>query len=74
MKTFARKLLYGVLVILYLLHNDWWFWNDSRLVLALPAGLLYHIAYCVAAALMMAALVRHAWPENLDVSEERGRL
>ena len=67
----SRKLLYGALAVLYLLHNDWWLWNDGRLVLALPVGLLYHIAYCVAAALLMAALVRYAWPENLDVGDER---
>jgi hypothetical protein len=52
---------------LYLLHNDLWFWNDARLVLGVPAGLLYHIGFCIATALAMISLVRHAWPEGLEV-------
>jgi hypothetical protein len=50
------------LAALYLLHNDFWFWREPRLVLGLPAGLLYHAAYCLAAAALAALAVRHAWP------------
>ena len=54
--------LYAALGLLYLLHNDLWLWNDARLVLGLPVGLVYHLGYCLAAALLFAALVRWAWP------------
>jgi hypothetical protein len=50
------------LAALYLLHNDIWFWREPRLVLGLPAGLLYHALYCVAAAALAALAVRFAWP------------
>ena len=30
--------LYALLGVLYLLHNDIWFWNDSSLMLGLPMG------------------------------------
>lgn len=70
MKAPSRKLLYGLLTLLYLLHNDLWFWEDGRLVMGFPVGLFYHIAYCVAASFLMLALVRYAWPDHLDDRED----
>ncbi len=67
-ETTARASLYAALVILYLLHNDLWSWHDGRLLLGLPVGLTYHIAYCLAAAVLMALLVRWAWPSQLTVN------
>ena len=69
--TFVRRLLYVALFVLYLLHNDLWFWDDPQLLFGLPIGLLYHIGFCLAAALMMALLVNYAWPSELDAEEER---
>lgn len=67
MKTSVRSLLlYAALVVLYLLHNDLWLWNDARLVLGLPAGLAYHIGFAVATSIVLTLLVIHAWPEHLD--------
>lgn len=60
-----RSLLYSAVFLLYLFHNDVWLWDYAELVWGLPAGLAYHVAYCVAAALLMALLVRHAWPGDL---------
>ena len=57
-----RRVFYSALVLLYLLHNDLWFWHDARLLWGVPVGLAYHFAYCLAAALLMALVVRHAWP------------
>ncbi len=65
-------MLYAALVLLYLLHNDLWLWHDDRLVLGLPAGLTYHVIYCLAAAALMAMLVRWAWPADLAASGEAG--
>jgi hypothetical protein len=61
-----KLLLYLALVALYLLHNDLWLWNDPRLVLGLPAGLAYHIGFCIAASIILALLVKYAWPDHLD--------
>ena len=69
--TFPRRLLYVALFVLYLLHNDLWLWDDQQLLLGLPIGLLYHIGFCLAAALMMALLVNYAWPRHLRDEEER---
>ena len=66
MKRPMRWVLSGLLVLLFLLHNDFWFWQTPRLVLGLPVGLLYHIGFCFAATLLMAAFVkaRGDWGER----------
>ena len=68
--TRVRPLLYLLLFLLYLLHNDLWFWHDDRILFALPIGLLYHVGFCVAAALMMWLLVGHAWQAGAAKGED----
>lgn len=51
-----RVFLLGV-GLFYLLHNDLWLWHDPELVLGLPVGLVYHLAYCLAAAALMGVLL-----------------
>jgi Protein of unknown function (DUF3311) len=57
-----RLAIYGALAALYLLHNDLWLWNEPRRIAGLPAGLFYHLAYCVVTAAVLALLVSLAWP------------
>jgi len=63
-----RLLLALVVVALYVLHQDLWFWRSSRpLVFGfLPIGLAYHAAYCLAIAVLMWVLTRVAWPAHLE--------
>ena len=58
----TRRLVYAVVVLMYLLHNDLWLWHDSRIVLSLPIGLLYHVGFCVAASGTLFLLIRFCWP------------
>jgi hypothetical protein len=38
------------LLLLILLHHDWWFWTDGRLLFGfLPVGLAYHALISLAA-------------------------
>ena len=55
-RPLRRVFLLG-LGLFYLLHNDLWLWHDPRLVLGLPVGLVYHLAYCLAAAALMGLLL-----------------
>ena len=66
MKNPVRGLLYCLLVLLFLLHNDFWFWEAPQLVLGVPVGLLYHIGFCLVAMVLMAAFVkaRGDWGEK----------
>ena len=59
--------------LLYVLHQDVWFWRTARpLVFGfLPIGLFYHACFSVAAALFMALLVKYAWPAHLEQEVER---
>ena len=67
-----KRLLYAALAVLFLLHQDFWLWNDGRMVLGLPVGLTYHVLYCLAAAAMMALLVKFAWPTHLATDDDDG--
>jgi hypothetical protein len=58
----AAWLLYALLGVLYLLHNDVWLWNDARLVFGLPMGLVYHFFFCIAVSAVLGLLVVYAWP------------
>ena len=72
MKTPVRSLLlYAALVVLYLLHNDLWLWNDPRLVFGLPAGLAYHVGFAIATSIVLTLLVIHAWPDHLDRESDK---
>jgi Protein of unknown function (DUF3311) len=65
-----RWLLTLMVLLVYLLHQDLWYWHDRTLVLGfLPIGLAYHAAYSILAAIMMAVLVRYAWPGHLEDAE-----
>jgi hypothetical protein len=57
-----RALLYAALAALYVLHNDLWLWNDPRLFLGLPVGLVYHIGFCVVVSAVLGLLVFVAGP------------
>jgi hypothetical protein len=67
----TRRLLYAGLLLVFLLHNDLWLWDDSRSVAGLPVGLTYHVAFCLVVALLMGLLVRYAWPRDLESADDR---
>ena len=65
-KAFSRWILYIGLVVLFLLHNDFWLWDNPKVVMGLPIGLLYHIGFCVASAILMMLTINYAWPRHLQ--------
>ncbi len=67
-----RSLWTVVILLLYALHQDVWFWRAARPLFAgfLPVGLAYHAGYCFAAALLMWALTTSAWPAHLDAPDQ----
>ncbi len=69
-----KKLLLSLMVLaVFLLHQDFWNWNRTEPLMFgfLPFGLAYHAAYAVLAAIMMALLVKFAWPADLDRIESK---
>jgi len=67
-----KLILVLVVVALYILHQDIWFWRtaDPLAFGFLPIGLFYHACFSVAAALVMWLLVTFAWPSHLEAEVE----
>jgi hypothetical protein len=62
-----KRLLTLVVIVVALLHQDLWFWNDRTLLFGLlPVGLAWHLGYSLLAAATMGLLVRFAWPAHLE--------
>jgi hypothetical protein len=66
-----RILLVIVVVALYILHQDYWFWytpyfRGSIPFGFIPIGLFYQACFSVACALVMWLLVKYAWPTQLE--------
>lgn len=64
-----RIALYGALVALFVVRNDIWLWNDGSLLFGLPIGLTYHVIFCGVTVVVMALLVKYAWPANLATGD-----
>ena len=66
-----KFLLFVLILAVYVAHQDWWNWNESQpLVFGfLPIGVAYHAGFAIICALLMALLVKTAWPKHLEVDE-----
>ncbi|MCA9570160.1 MAG: hypothetical protein KC656_20085 [Myxococcales bacterium] len=61
----ARTVVLLVFVVLAVLHQDWWLWDDPTPWFGvLPAGLGYHAVYSLVAAAVWYAVTLLAWPED----------
>ena len=49
-------------------HQDFWNWTTAFPLLGdfFPVGLWYHMAFCVAAAILLALFVLTSWPKHLE--------
>ena len=76
-----RFIFTSIVIAVYLLHQDVWFWRTARpLVFGfLPIGLFYHAVFCLLCSAVMVLLVKFAWPLDLDkpasalLPEDEGR-
>jgi hypothetical protein len=65
-----KFLLFLLIAVVYMLHQDNWNWKNADLVFGfLPVGMAYHVGYSILASVMMAILVKFAWPEQLEKTE-----
>lgn len=66
-----KTLLVLAVIVLYALHQDFWFWRTPLIFGVMPfgfvpVGLFYQACFCVAASLLMWLLVTFAWPAHLE--------
>jgi len=66
-----KLLLLLAVVTVYVLHQDFWNWKQSEPLIFgfLPIGLAYHAGYSILASILMALLVKFAWPRHLESAE-----
>ena len=56
-----------VLLLLFVLHQDFWWKNDPTLVFGfLPISLAYHVVWTLLVALGWFLVGKFCWPEGLD--------
>jgi hypothetical protein len=75
MKSGKALFLAALIFAVYLLHQDFWNWKKTEpLVLGfLPIGLAYHAGYSILAAILMAVLVKLAWPKHLEEEQSSNK-
>ena len=62
-----KYVVWGLVVLLVILHQDNWFWDDARLVFGfMPIALLYHAGLSVAAGITWYLATIFAWPDHLE--------
>jgi len=63
-----RVVVYGLIVLLAILHQDFWWWDDvTPLVFGfVPIGLAYHVGVSIAAGVLWGLAARYCWPRGAD--------
>ncbi len=62
-----KKLAWGFVLILALVHYDFWNWSDRSLVFGfMPIGLAYQALISLLAGLAWFLVVRFAWPDRIE--------
>ncbi len=66
-----RKLIYALIALLLLAHQDFWLWDriDPLVLGFIPIGLAYHVGISIAAALVWWLCTKYSWPHELEVSD-----
>ncbi|MGI9455399.1 MAG: DUF3311 domain-containing protein [Aeoliella sp.] len=60
-----------LIALLLVLHQDNWFWNDGTLVFGfMPIGLFYHACISVAAGVTWFLATKFCWPEETSEVEQ----
>ena len=68
-----KKLILVLAVVLGVLHQDFWNWDNGELVFGfMPVTLAYHAGYSIAAVLLWCLAIKFAWPTELEEWAESG--
>ncbi len=65
--------VWALIVLLIVLHQDNWLWNNPTLVFGfLPITLLYHMGISLGATVTWLLATRFAWPEDAKAARHVG--
>ena len=63
----GKAIIAALVVVLLVVHQDNWLWDDQTLVLGfMPIGLLFHAGISVAAGATWFLATKIAWPDHLE--------
>ena len=63
----AKRIVIVLGLCLAILHQDWWFRDNSSLVFEfIPISLFYHLCFSVAVAGLWALMSKFAWPTHIE--------
>ncbi len=63
----GKTIIAALVVLLLVVHQDNWLWNDQTLVFGfMPSGLLFHAGISIAAGATWFLATKIAWPDHLE--------
>ena len=66
-----KNVVFALLVLLAIIHQDLWWWENKTLVFGfMPLGLCYHALFSCMAAGVWAMAIKWAWPSDIEVWAE----
>ena len=67
MTSKARNVVFVCVLVLMVLHHDFWLWDDKTLLFGfMPSGLAWHATYSVVAAVFWFLVMKFAWPQAIE--------
>ena len=67
----GQTIIIALAVVLALVHQDIWYWDDGSLVMGfMPVGLAFHALFSLVAAALWALAIKIAWPHELEALAE----
>ena len=62
-QTVPMRTFWLFFLVLFFLHQDFWYWSDESLVgLGMPIGLFYHALFSISCSALGVWAVTRAWP------------
>lgn len=64
-----KKVVWGLVLFLAIIHQDFWLWDNETLLFGfMPISLAYHAGISLAAAITWYMATLYCWPEEIDES------
>jgi hypothetical protein len=62
-----KPIIYLIFIVMLVLHQDTWFWDDQSLIFGfMPVGLAYHAGFSICCAILGGLAIKHIWPHELE--------
>ena len=65
--TSGKTIIWGLFILLFILHQDFWWWDDPSFISGfLPIGLAFHALFSIACSILGWFAIKYAWPDELE--------